>query len=366
MVFKRKRVSSGAVRRSKRRTGVSKVKKSPYKKSGRKSTSRRSKWINNDSGTSRSQTNLGSKSKMSVYTKMIKWIEPRQIRDVLVYGVSKSLDGQLPTPNFANGIQGAFVSRVVFDRNNIIALQREVLHSTTSNNPLVNAPMPDYRGQQTGFKIFLESCEHILVLTNNTTGNEVVDIYDCVMKKDHSNLIDPLQFWDDGQRVDEAKSTTGIFLTQVKRGYKRPFTVPTNSNLFNQYVKIVSHKRLDMSQGRNHEHVFKHTANRMIDMSQFGSNSVQQFAGLTSWILVVHRGQPAMVGGAADSNVTIPSIAKSSLVWVGRTKYTYRSGITNATMYAVENDLEPGYGGQTNTYIISEGAGDDGVIEIAE
>lgn len=365
MAGKRKRVSGSSSRVTKRpRRSVRKAKKPSYKVRSYKAGTKPTKWINNDTGTSKSYCLVKGSAKLSIYSKHVKWAENPQVKEILRYGTLATFDNTFPNPIYVNGIQAAGYLEPKFNKENIIELQRVIGSRAmgTGVAPLAGANVPDFRLQQQGMKIFLESVTQTFTLTNMTTGNIIVDIYDCVWKKD-SNIATEnavIAYWDNGQRVDQAGNET--VLTQVVRGYKRPFSEPYSSEQFKNYISVKKRSTVELSQGRNHRHIFTHRPNRMFKMSQLGSNEINYFRGLTSQTLFVIRGMPVLTGGI-DNNIA--TLARCKIAWVENTKYRWRIAVQSPTFYDTEGNLEQAYGGSTAAFVVSEGAGDVLPLETA-
>lgn len=362
MYGKRKRTSAGprrAVKRVYRKSAKTSKSKSKVQKYKRQTKS----WINNDSGTSKSICVVKKPTKLSIYSKHIKWAENPQVKEILRFGTIATFNNDA-IPVYINGIQAAGTTEPKFNKDNIVELQRILGGRGLNQNAVFTATsVPDFRTQQTAMKIFLESVEQTLTLTNMTTGNIIVNIYDCVFKKDCNLEQDVLTLWDNGQRVEQAGNE--IVLQQVARGFKRPFATPYNSELFKQYVTVKKRTEIELPQGRNHRHVFIHRPNRMFSMAQlaeFGNTELNAFRGLTSQTLVVIRGNPVLVGGIDNNRA---SLAKCSVAWVENTKYRWRIAVQNPTYYDTEGALVDGFGGTTNAFVVSEGAGDAILLETA-
>lgn len=351
--FKRRRTVSS---KSSRAVSVSnKLKQSrSFTRTNTKSKRKVGRVIQDGTGTSKSFTTWSNKK--AKFSKMIKWLDNPQIYEKFNEFIMETDVSGTETP----GVQAAYNCSALLNSTDMVAMQNQILNIASTNNTAGADPafLPDFRTSQKAFKLFVESAEQYVLFTNVTNASIVVDIYDCVAKRDNASNYQPTDQWEQGQAVDEA----GILTNQSSvtlRGTGVPFSVPQSSRVFNQFYTVKKHVRVELAQGRTHEHTHKHIANKMVDMSMLNTTGSYIVKGVTSYVLLVIRGQPCTIGNnsipTANNGVTL---AEARAACVTRTRYRWRLGSTTPTIYNNSGlPLPTAYGGNSIVNIVSEGAG---------
>lgn len=303
-------------------------------------------------GTSRTYCVWSDKRKKSFVTKMIKWEDNPQVLEK-VNQVTFETDNDAGT--YSAGVQCVGSVDQILPHTDFVTMQNQVNVMKAQSSV---ALLPSYQANQRAFKLFVESAEEFVLFTNMTTGNIVVDIYDCVQKRDNGTAYNPQDYWQQGQQVDEA-GTQSNTSSQVLRGYKYPFSLPYNSTMFKQFITVKKHVRVELAQGRSHEHTHKHVLNKMIDLSKLSDNSnslgTAAYKGVTSFVMLVVRGQPCLIGAAVNNETA--TLASAKIAIVTRLRYKWRLGSTTPSIYTPVSQLAQAYGGSAQENIVSEGLG---------
>ena len=184
-------------------------------------------------------------------------------------------------------------------------------------------------------------------LLNASNAALTVDIYDVIAKQDLPtstvsgptyNVSTPVNAWSQGlanQLTNPSLPPNCTSGTQVM-GSK-----PMDSQLFQDYYKITSHKTVLMAQGGQHLHKVNLSVNRTLDLNQVGvaSQYLEGMAGLTQFTFVSVRGQPAFI----NQDPPFTSTSNFSLRVVATERYLYSwvqsagktSSYTNGNMFTI-------------------------------
>lgn len=164
-----------------------------------------------------------------------------------------------------------------------------------------------------------------LDIVNATSGSCVVDIYDIVAKQDvPSSLITsdgfdvgtPYIAWETGMRHQSLQTAVPGPGPQDELG-----SLPTDSQLFNDYYQIKSKKTVLLGQNGLHNHKVSMTPNYTLDVNkaQVAIEYLTALKGITHFTMVVARGQVA-------SNLDEPAnttTANALIRGVSTERYTY-------------------------------------------
>lgn len=162
-------------------------------------------------------------------------------------------------------------------------------------------------------RYLLESVDAETIFSNSACTSALLILYDYVVKRDLPNvsyLSGPDLTWYQG--IDEE----GGSATDANTVGSRPY----ESDMFNQYYKIVKTTRVNLSPGSTHRHVQQRVFNKVIHYSvnenlQFGMKDV------TCGTIMVYHGQPAH---DATTPTTI-SLSVAALDMVYKQSYTFRA-----------------------------------------
>lgn len=179
----------------------------------------------------------------------------------------------------------------------------------------------------------LESCQAEFLITNSSLASMYVDIYDIVRKRDVGKSPtdkQPLAAWQSGLYWESGGDTNAVLAVN---------SVPTDSEEFKQYFKVVQRKHIGLPQGASHRHMVRLRPNRLIDTSLLNSLAGDP-AGLTCYTMIVAYGQPVSVPkeGAVYADVTTASGAidvvrslRYKFTWIAEqsTRWTFVDGLVS-------------------------------------
>ena len=273
---------------------------------------------------------------------------------------------QLGAPNFyirqvplqsiaAQGFQKA----VAFQWNGVQDLL--YMNSKVPNNISSSALVTNFGTQ----RYELSKMTGELLFTNSSLASSYVEIYDIVSRRDSPaftggagslNLADPVNCWNQGVSDITAGIPTSNTWTVIK-------SLPFDSQLFNDYFKVVRRHHVGMPQGATHRHTVDLGVDKVFDAELLQSitgasalypdqaqNTLRNMRGVTMWTMVVHYGQPASAATDAGAVVTTAKIALD-FVQSLRYKYTY---IQDTTRNAVITDSLQSL---ANEQVVSRGSG---------
>lgn len=317
------------------------------------------------SGVSHSTTSLNHKGLK--IAKSLKSLMPiLRYRDFFTTGINTNV----AATGFISGVQtvgnvlNTFVGPDITSLTNI-GLKR--YSGTTQVGPQLSGQS----NTQQSFKILLSHVSTTSSFTNAGSDCVILDIYDCISKKDYTSTTyaDPLTDWNQGV-IDTTLGGTD-YPTGAASGYRYayniPFTTPAESVLFMMKWKIVKRTKVELGLGRAHEHVFEYSPNKIVDTELYAANSsastgnYQNTKGLTHYQFVVARSifldtvnsstsvtgttslgpVKVLVGGTRSFSFKLLSDQPTNVAYnsnmfdttVGSTQYTYNEGSgTQATV----------------------------------
>jgi len=165
-----------------------------------------------------------------------------------------------------------------------------------------------------------------LLLTNNRLGNCHVTLYDIIARKDGLDPTSgsPYDCWNTGD-INSGSGATPIL---------QPGTMPTESDLFNQFWKVVHKTEVIMSGGGTHRHIRTHTPNKFIHQ-EYAERATSSLRDLTTCTLIVMHGQPAQ-----DSTThTQVSLGAASLALVATRNIKFSSLYNQFAVVSYDNNL---------------------------
>lgn len=326
-----------------------------YSRTGTKTRRKLNSIRQDGTGTSKSFAYWRSRSNRKM-TKFIKWEDNPQIYEVFNEGVVETDVSGTETP----GVQAVSALSPILNNTDLSTMQNQILNLRSSNSTTGTntAFLPNFSTSQKAFKLFVESAEQFVLFTNLTNSNVVVDIYDFVARRDNAITYSPVDQWSQGQAIDEA----GVLPNQSSatlRGVQVPFSMPSNSRPLQAFYTMKRHTRVELAQGRSHEHTHKHFLNRMIDMELINTTGLAILKGVTSYVMLVIRGQPCSIGlGAVGTPNFGATLSPAKIAVVYRTRYRWRLGSTTPTIYNNSGlPLPTAYGGGSIINVLSEGSG---------
>lgn len=192
---------------------------------------------------------------------------------------------------------------------------------------------------------YLESVTSELALTNTSNYGAVVDIYECVAKRDFSGgntsyfgstntmVLSPVTYWQSGM-LQASGSVGGIasagagLLVSTTIG-----SVPTDSQLFNEYWQISSKFRLNLPGLSTHVHRSLYTYNKVLSYFRIQDSTLMQ--GITRNYIIVVKGTPVISGSSvvdysANVAVTCNAVYKGASLSNSQkyTAYANTSGVS--------------------------------------
>lgn len=179
-------------------------------------------------------------------------------------------------------------------------------------------------------RVFMDRVHAELLLCNNFIANATVTIYDVMAREDINSTPAniPSTAWSSGDG-DESGSAVNQLV---------PGTTPFDSELFNQYWKVIQTERFILAQGAQHRHVIDMSVNRLFHMERVQNSSAVRDA--TIGCIVVVSGQPSN-----DSTTkTQVSLGKSGLDIVQSLEYEFRFSQNHAVKAYATNSLPTAYG----------------------
>lgn len=187
----------------------------------------------------------------------------------------------------------------------------------------------------------LHSVQAQLDICNSTSASCVVDIYDIVAKRDIPlsqvstnpfNVSTPLNAWSTGIKHQGVPKLTD------PDGEYQLGSLPTDSQLFNDFYQIKSRKSILLAQNGLHTHHVVMSPNITTDANMIGSQ-VEYLAGLkgiTHYTMVVVRGQVAYANLVPENPSTVCSIV---LRGVAIERYTYSFLQASGKFWSSSNTL---------------------------
>lgn len=160
-------------------------------------------------------------------------------------------------------------------------------------------------------KFFLQGVTQKHRIVNQMPTVVELDIYDLISKVTQSTLatVKPTDVWDNGladlRGNGAAVDSTALGIT------------PTTSKIFNQTWKIVKRTRISLMGGKQHNHTFCFSPNRIVDTDYWSTYGMVR--GITAISLFVAR------GGFGDNSETLTTgtIASAPIKLLGEIETTY-------------------------------------------
>lgn len=274
------------------------------------------------------------------------------------FGLSRSVTPQLSAikkvgqPNFTNiqyswnfgssagkqGISEAFLNH----RNDLMRIWASIQNQTIGINPvtLVRYPQDDATKRVTNasWRLALESASQTLHFANTGSTPVNVELYDVVCSKHvpltaldlsgnleqaggYNLVMTPIVAWQNGY-LNEFRDSTGFKdAYTLNSNIDNLGAVPTSSELFRRYYKIVRRTALSLPIGGQHKHVVDLKSNYIINNNLFSQNGL--FQGLSYTTLMVVSGVP-VVGCPGEGQFAAPVLtSQTSVSCVQAVKYKW-------------------------------------------
>jgi hypothetical protein len=132
-------------------------------------------------------------------------------------------------------------------------------------------------------RFLLKKCQAKAVFSNIYLSNVTVDLYDVVARKDvgPSAIADPVTAWAQGD-IDSGTSSA----------YTSVGATPFQTEVFNQYFKVMQTTRMVLGAGQQHAHHVNIDPHRLMTWP-YWNYTANGFADLTYYLVVVIHGAPA-------------------------------------------------------------------------
>lgn len=205
----------------------------------------------------------------------------------------------------------------------------------------LNAICAQISAQAPRVKLLLKSVKIKYLITNCALGNARIAIYDTIAKRDlgSTRVNDPKTAWDDGLQ-DAGGNPADYEIFDVK---------PWQSQLFNEFFRIVGKKYITLAGGAFHEHTVQYDCNYILD-GELQASIDNGIKDLTVWSLIVHSGLPSN----DQTTKSTLSIGAGALDLVQSMEYTYTyQGASNVRFWTNDTLTKTFAAGE---YIVSEGA----------
>lgn len=198
------------------------------------------------------------------------------------------------------------------DIQNVFSQAGSFWNDTTSTVIQLDPAHAGYKYNK--FNIMTYEC--IFEFINQEPSDVSIELYDLISKVTEPTVRYANADWNNGLINQQGIAAVN--------SYTQPYTVPTDSKLFNMTWRIHKKTVIRLAPGRLHKHTFKFHVNRVVDMGYW--NDYAQVRGLTYQLMVVARGTPSdTVAGS-----TVGSIALTPVKIIGTFRYKYHAQIISA------------------------------------
>lgn len=194
-------------------------------------------------------------------------------------------------------------------------------------------------------KVFVKSLELIYQFTNQTEGDNEVEIYDLVSKVTSNSYTAPNAAWSTG-----LADNLGPNINLQTNGIGAPWQCPTDVSNFGVFWTLRKKTIVELGPGRTHIHKMSFPVNRVIDTEMLQNNIVVK--GLTATTMFVVRGQvvddsnTSAIGNIGLAPVKVVGIARKKVILQPMLSFPRVNRSTTASSLAV-----------TNGYAVEEGSG---------
>jgi len=227
---------------------------------------------------------------------------------------------------------------------------------TQCQNITVTGPalgVPQTAGVIQPVRVLVESVTAELRFHNHSNSTQYLDLYMCASKRDQQvevvpGSLNPETAWASGMTTQTTSvPPSGVSPdTSVAIG-----CVPSDSQLFKDYFKVVQRRRLMLTPGANHSYHIKYSPYKVVDgtlLSGYSNNG--NIAGLTMTLMAVLVGQPTVQTTTEPPSTNI--VATQGLItWYSTERMSFRlaSVAASPTMYLQNNIIGGGPGATPDT-----------------
>ena len=184
----------------------------------------------------------------------------------------------------------------------------------------------------------LQSLQAETQIVNTSNVGCQVDIYDIVCKRDapitsaaQYDVSTPSRAWITGTELQATLVDPGA----VQQAYL-PGSLPTDSQLFKDFYKVVQRKEVLMNPGGQHTHKVSLRLNKEFDKNQLTTYGgvMEGLKGVTFFTMIVLRGQPAVI-----PTTQVTTMSNPFLRWITTERYIYSAVYRNGSQFTYGNVL---------------------------
>ena len=190
----------------------------------------------------------------------------------------------------------------------------------------------------------VQSLQAEVQLVNSSTASTQVDIYDIVCRRDVPilasavyNASTPQAAWMSGVELQSTLSDPGGSPQAYIIG-----SLPTDSQLFKDYYKVIQRKTVLMGPTAQHTHKFSIRTNKEFDRNMLSTmnGTMSGLKGYTHFTMLVTRGQPGLLGAAGG----VTTLTNPLLRYVTTERYVYSAVYRNGSQFTYGNTVPAGAG----------------------
>lgn len=158
-------------------------------------------------------------------------------------------------------------------------------------------------------RIFLRSIEQEYMISNASSANVFLKIYECTARQDitansGSPVLNIVQ-WNPAGAFDQGVYDVNTGMSAMTLG-----TTPFQSQFFTNIWKVDKIYNIELGAGRSHKHLSKYSPNRLIDESRSSRNSILK--GVTRSIMILAFGSP--INDTTDNTKVSTSLIALNIV----------------------------------------------------
>jgi hypothetical protein len=209
-----------------------------------------------------------------------------------------------------------------------------------------------------------------VAIQNASNAQLTVDIYDVIAKQDLPasaasgptfNVSTPINAWSQGL----ANQLYGSSLPpNCTSGTQVLGSKPMDSQLFQDYYRITSHKTVLMAQGGQHLHKVNLSVNKSMDLNKVNvaAQYLEGFKGLTQFTFLSVRGQPAYCDQDPPFTTTSPYLLR--VISTERYLYSWLSNSAKTSTYNNGNMLTVTAPGNVRILAFNGGLAESEIIAV--
>lgn len=192
---------------------------------------------------------------------------------------------------------------------------------------------PTIQTGQKNFQILLELARQEITISNASSANVEVIIYNLVAKVTKSATVSPASDWNNG--IDDERSGIPNSFPSAHDAYSY-YAEPTQVKRFNQNWSVLKKTVITLGVGRVHKHVFDFKPSRILDTSYTAQYNI--IRGVTCSQIILSRGMPADNAPQRAPGPIISSTA-TKLIMMNRIRYYHRVMTPQPKIYEVSDTM---------------------------